>query len=120
MRAASVSPGLASRRVDQWLWFARLVKSRSRAARLCAAGAVTVNGVTVGKANQAIRIGDTIGLPQGGVRRIVRVVALGTRRGPAPEARSLYEEAGAPANLFELAPAWIPLLVSDDELNGDH
>jgi ribosome-associated heat shock protein Hsp15 len=106
--------------VDQWLWFARLAKSRSRAARLCTAGAVTVNGVAVGKANQAIRIGDTVAVPQGSVRRIFRVVALGTRRGPAPEARLLYDEAGAPANLCELAPAWIPLLVSDDELSGDH
>jgi ribosome-associated heat shock protein Hsp15 len=119
LTAGSVSSASASRRVDQWLWFARLTKSRSQAARLCAGGAVTVNGVTVGKANQAIQIGDTIAVPQGSVRRIVRVVALGTRRGPAPEARSLYEEARAPVSLQEFTPAWIPLLVSDDELNGD-
>ena len=119
MTSGSGLPATASRRVDQWLWFARLAKSRSRAARLCTAGAVTVNGVAVGKANQAIRIGDTVTVPQGGMRRIVRVVALGMRRGPAPEAQSLYEETGAPEKLLKLAPAWTPLLVSDDELKGD-
>ena len=69
-------------RLDQWLWFARFVKSRSLAARLCATGAVTVNGSPVKKANHTVRMGDIVVLPQGGWQRTVRVVALGIRRGP--------------------------------------
>ena len=101
-------------RLDQWLWFARFVKSRSLAARLCAAGAVTVNGSPVKKANHPVRVGDIVVLPQGGWQRTVRVVALGIRRGPAPEARLLYEEAAVSVRLADLAPAWMPLLAGDE------
>ena len=101
-------------RLDQWLWFARFVKSRSLAARLCAAGAVTVNGSPVKKANHPVRMGDVVVLPQGGGQRTVRVVALGIRRGPAPEARLLYEEAAVSVRLADLAPAWMPLLAGDE------
>jgi ribosome-associated heat shock protein Hsp15 len=101
-------------RLDQWLWFARFVKSRSLAARLCAAGAVTVNGSPVKKANHPIRMGDIVVLPQGGWQRTVRVVALGIRRGPASEARLLYEEAAVSIRLADLAPAWMPLLAGDE------
>jgi ribosome-associated heat shock protein Hsp15 len=108
-----------SRRLDRWLWFARFVKSRSLAARLCASGAVTVNGAAVRKANHTIRIGDVVAVQQGAFRRTLRVLALGMRRGPAPEARLLYEETGVPVRLAELAPAWAPLLVNDDEVKID-
>lgn len=101
-------------RLDQWLWFARFVKSRSLAARLCAAGAVTVNGSPVKKPNHPIRLGDIVVLPQGSWQHTVRVVALGIRRGPAPEARLLYEEAAASVRLADLAPAWMPLLGGDE------
>ena len=101
-------------RLDQWLWFARFVKSRSLAARLCAAGAITVNGAPVKKANHPIRMGDIVVLPQGGWQRTIRVVALGIRRGPAPEARLLYEEAAVSIRLADLAPAWMPLLAGDE------
>ena len=101
-------------RLDQWLWFARFVKSRSLAARLCAAGAARVNGSPVKKANHPVRMGDIVVLPQGGWQRTVRVVALGIRRGPAPEARLLYEEAAVSVRLADLAPAWMPLLAGDE------
>lgn len=104
----------ASRRLDQWLWFARFVKSRSLAARLCAAGAVTVNGVAIGKPNHAVRAGDVVGVPQGPWQRTVEVVALGVRRGPALEARTLFREKEA-VRRADLAPAWEPLLLADDE-----
>jgi ribosome-associated heat shock protein Hsp15 len=115
LSGSNASPARATRRLDQWLWFARFVKSRSLAAQLCTAGAVTVNGLTVSKANQMVRIGDAIALPQGAFCRTVRVLALGWRRGPAAEARSLYEETVAPARRSEPEPAWTPLLVGDDE-----
>jgi ribosome-associated heat shock protein Hsp15 len=102
------------RRLDQWLWFARFVKSRSLASRLCAAGSVAVNGVAVKKGNHTIRVGDAIALPQGPFRRTVRVQKLGQRRGPATEAQLLYEETATPVRLSELAPTWIPLLADDE------
>jgi ribosome-associated heat shock protein Hsp15 len=100
----------AKTRLDQWLWFARFAKSRSLAARLCAAGAVAINGSTVTKPNQAVRVGDIVIVPQGGWRRTVRVQALGVRRGPASEARLLYEEETAPLRLSAVLYDWIPLL----------
>jgi ribosome-associated heat shock protein Hsp15 len=109
---------LPGRRLDQWLWFARLVKSRSLAARLCAAGAVTVNGVAIRKPDQRVRIGDTISVPQGGYQRTVRVLALGSRRGPATEARLLYEEMAAPVRMSDVVGAWVPLLEDGDNFSA--
>lgn len=104
------APERAKARLDQWLWFARFVKSRSLATRLCAAGAVAINGSIVTKPNQAVRVGDVVKLPQGGWQRTVRVLALGARRGPASEARLLYEEAAAALRLSTIPSEWIPLL----------
>lgn len=114
MIAGDRSTETASRRLDQWLWFARLVKSRSLAGRLCTEGAVSVNQAAVRKPNHSIRIGDIVIVPQGPFRRTVRVLALGTRRGPAIEGRQLYEESAAPARLSESAPEWTPLLADPD------
>jgi ribosome-associated heat shock protein Hsp15 len=100
-----------SRRLDQWLWFARFVKSRSLAQRLCAAGSVLVNGVAVSKANHAVRAGDIVVVMQRGWERTVRVVALGVRRGPASEARGLFEETAARRTE---PPVWEPLLFAED------
>jgi ribosome-associated heat shock protein Hsp15 len=105
---------LNGRRLDQWLWFARLVKSRSRAARLCTAGAVAVNGITVKKVNHILRTGESVTVHQGACSRTVRVLALGARRGPAPEARLLYEETAPPIRQSELMPEWTPLLRDED------
>jgi ribosome-associated heat shock protein Hsp15 len=111
--AGAGTPLASSRRLDQWLWFARLVKSRSLAQRLCAAGAVTLNRLPVRKANQIVRIGDVVVTPQGAFRRTVRVLALGTRRGPASEARLLFEEIADPVRLADPAAAWDLLLAED-------
>ncbi|HEY1798753.1 MAG TPA: RNA-binding S4 domain-containing protein [Stellaceae bacterium] len=97
----------ATRRLDQWLWFARFVKSRSLAARLCTGGAVSVNGEKAKKASQAIRPGDLLGLRLGKSRRQIRIVALGDRRGPALEARGLYDEIEVEERP---APEWQSLL----------
>jgi ribosome-associated heat shock protein Hsp15 len=108
-----MAPERAKTRLDQWLWFARLAKSRSLAARLCAAGAIAINGTTVTKPNQTVRVGDFVVMPQGDVQRTVQVLALGARRGPASEARGLYQ-ATAAARLSDLAPIWVPLLEEED------
>jgi ribosome-associated heat shock protein Hsp15 len=118
LTAIDAAPERAKARLDQWLWFARFVKSRSLAARLCATGAVTLNGGAVKKPNQTVRVGDVIVLPQGGWQRTVRVVALGVRRGPAAEARTLYEEAGTARRLADAAPDWVPLLDGTEPASG--
>ncbi len=110
---AVTGPDRAKARLDQWLWFARFAKSRSLAARLCAAGAVAINGSPARKPNQTVRVGDFVVIPQGGWQRTVRVRALGTRRGPADEAHTLYEETAAAARLRDLTPEWVPLLDPD-------
>lgn len=115
MKADGAAAEVSGRRLDQWLWFARLVKSRSRAARLCTAGAVKVNQVTLKKADRLVRIGDTIVVPQGIFCRTVRVLGLGARRGPAAEARRLYDEVDAPIRLSDFNPVWQPLLMGEDE-----
>jgi ribosome-associated heat shock protein Hsp15 len=114
LTAITPAPERAKARLDQWLWFARFVKSRSLAARLCAAGAVAINGSSVRKPHQTVRVGDVVVIPHGGMQRTVRVLALGVRRGPAAEARALYEEAAAALRVRDAIPEWVPLLEEDD------
>ncbi|HSV29684.1 MAG TPA: RNA-binding S4 domain-containing protein [Candidatus Omnitrophota bacterium] len=79
-----------SLRIDKWLWFARFFKTRSLAASVVEGGQVWLNGVVVGKCSQTVKPGDELAFPLGGRLRRVTVVALGERRGPAPEAQGLY------------------------------
>ena len=79
-------------RLDKWLWQARFFKSRALASKICAAGRVRIDGERVTKAHATIRPGHVLTFPQARDIRVVRVVALGTRRGPAVEARTLYED----------------------------
>lgn len=83
-------------RIDKWLWYGRFFKSRSLAARMCAARRMRLNRVIVSKAHATVKPGDVLTFPQGGRIRVVKVVALGERRGPAAEARALYEELASP------------------------
>lgn len=79
-------------RVDKWLWHARFFKTRSRAAKLVSDGRLRLNAERVSKSSTLVGAGDTLTFPQGRVIRVVRVVAPGTRRGPAAEAEALYED----------------------------
>lgn len=79
-------------RLDKWLWQARFFKSRTLASRLCAEGRVRIGGRVVDKAHHPVRVGDVLTFPQARTVRAVRVLALGTRRGPPAEARRLYDD----------------------------
>jgi ribosome-associated heat shock protein Hsp15 len=79
-------------RIDKWLWQARFFKVRGTASKLCTRGRVRVDGRVIRKAHYAVRMGDVLTFPQERRIRVVRVVALGTRRGPAPEATTLYQD----------------------------
>src|SRR5512134_662109 len=89
-------------RLDKWLWYARLYKSRTLATGACGTGRMRVNGVPIAKAHQAVKAGDVLTFPQGPHIRVIRVLSLGVRRGPASEARLLYEDL-APAGASEPA-----------------
>lgn len=83
-------------RVDRWLWFARLLKSRTLAATLVTSGKLRLNGERMTKASRSVKPGDVLTFPLGHHVRVVKVVAPGSRRGPAPEARALYEDLAPP------------------------
>jgi ribosome-associated heat shock protein Hsp15 len=85
----------ASIRLDKWLWHARFVKSRALAQRLITGGAARVNAVRVLKPATTVRVGDGLSFAQGREVRAVRILALGSRRGPASEAQTLYAEIGS-------------------------
>jgi ribosome-associated heat shock protein Hsp15 len=77
-------------RLDKWLWHARFVKTRALAASLIEAGSVRVNGTRVSRPGRDVTPGDVLTFPQGPRIRVVRILELGLRRGPSPEAQVLY------------------------------
>jgi ribosome-associated heat shock protein Hsp15 len=79
-------------RLDKWLWYARFYKSRTLAAVACSSGRIRINGVPVAKSHRHLKPGDVLTFPHGSHIRIIRVLALGSRRGPASEARLLYQD----------------------------
>jgi ribosome-associated heat shock protein Hsp15 len=79
-------------RLDKWLWFARFAKTRTLAAKLVTSGFVRVNGQKTDSPAKALAVGDVVTLALARSTIVVRVEALGSRRGPAPEARGLYGE----------------------------
>jgi ribosome-associated heat shock protein Hsp15 len=85
-------PTAPVQRLDRWLWFARLLKSRTLAAQLVERGKVRVNRVRVVKTSHALRQGDVLTLALRGKVRVLKVLALGARRGPPKEARGLYQD----------------------------
>lgn len=83
---------MAEQRLDKWLWCARLIKTRTGAARLIAAGKVRINGVRALKPSRLVHIGDVVtATPLGGLS-VLRVVDITERRGPASLAQTLYED----------------------------
>ena len=85
-------------RLDRYLFFIRLVKSRTLAQALIEAGHVRIDGRRVAKASEEVRAGSVIALPLRGKVRVLRVLTLPPRRGPASEARACYEELGEAAD----------------------
>jgi ribosome-associated heat shock protein Hsp15 len=83
-------------RIDKWLWFARFFKTRSLAASTVQAGEVRLNGQPVTKPSTTVKPGDDLVFPTGRRMRRVTMLALGERRGPAPEAQALYREETPP------------------------
>ena len=83
-------------RLDKWLWHARLFRSRSLASKFCLEGRIRIGGRVVEKAHQMVKPGDVLTFAHGRDVKVLKIVALGKRRGPAPEARTLYEDLSTP------------------------
>ncbi len=80
-------PGI---RLDKWLWQARFFKTRTLASKNVNAGHIYVNEVKASKAATKVYVDDDLRFVQGRTERIIRIAALGERRGPATEAQALY------------------------------
>ena len=78
-------------RIDKWLWAARFFKTRSLAAKAVSGGHVRLNAARV-KPAHPLQVGDTLVIRRGEEEFTVVVLALSRRRGPAVQARTLYEE----------------------------
>ena len=81
-------------RIDRFLFFIRLLKSRTLAQSVIDEGYVRIDGQRVEKPSDQVHVGSVIALPLRGHVRILRILALPHRRGPASEARACYEEVG--------------------------
>lgn len=91
-------------RLDKWLWAARFYKTRSAATDAVLGGRVHVNGARVRPAKE-LRVGDELELTLGVSRRVVEVLALSDKRGPAPVAATLYRETPESVEARERAAA---------------
>ena len=91
-------------RVDKWLWYARFFKTRTLASKFVESGKIRrtpempedAETQRLTKPNQSVTPGDVLTFPLGAHIRIVKILAVGTRRGPAPEAQGLYEDLSPP------------------------
>ncbi|MEL6506066.1 MAG: RNA-binding S4 domain-containing protein [Pseudomonadota bacterium] len=90
----------ASQRIDKWLWYARFFKTRSKASTFVNGGNVRVsrgdNANRIEKAATPVQAGDVLSFMIGQRVRIIEIAACGTRRGPAPEAQTLYHDRSPP------------------------
>src|SRR5262245_15752489 len=83
-------------RLDKWLWYARLAKTRTLAQKLAVSGRVRINRDRADSASHAVKIGDVLTIAHAGWIRVLKIAATGDRRGPATEARLLYEDLSPP------------------------
>jgi ribosome-associated heat shock protein Hsp15 len=91
-------------RLDRFLWWARLAKTRSAAQAIAADGRLRIDGRPVDRAHAAVRVGNVLTYAAHGRVRVVRVEGLPVRRGPAPEAQACYADLAAANVSQEAAP----------------
>lgn len=92
----SETPGMELQRLDKWLWFARFFKSRTLAGKACSSRKVRINSQIATKASATVKAGDVLTFPRGHHIRVIRILDVGQRRGPALEAQALYEDLAPP------------------------
>jgi len=79
-------------RLDKFLWFVRLAKTRSLAQQVASSGHLRIDGRAVDRAHAIVRVGNVLSFPLHGRVRLIRIEALPARRGPAPEAQACYTD----------------------------
>lgn len=89
---STLTAGGPGQRLDKWLFYSRLYKSRELAQTAIAHGHVWINGKTALKPAEGVKIGDRLIVQTGTSHRWLTILEIGTRRGPASEARLLYDE----------------------------
>lgn len=89
---AGAAAGEKSQRLDKWLWYARVVKTRTLATRLVSGGKVRINREKTDKPSTALKVGDVVTVTVQRRVRVLEVVELGDRRGPASEAETLFAD----------------------------
>ena len=94
---AATEPAAGRQRLDKWLWFARVVKTREAAAALVESGHVRLNGQKTLKPGHGVKPGDVLTIVLNARVRVMHVEAMAERRGPAEAARQLYREPGMSA-----------------------
>ena len=93
-------------RIDKWLWHARFFKTRTLAQTQVTTGKIRVNSERISKPNRTVRAGDVLTFVKAGRVRIIEILEISTKRGPASEAQTLYND---------LSPA--PAKTSNDDPN---
>jgi len=91
-------------RIDRLLWYLRLAKSRSIAQAMAEAGHIRINGTRVERAHRKVSVGDILTIPLARDVRVLEILTLPERRGPAPEAQSCYRVLDEPRS-FPIAAA---------------
>jgi ribosome-associated heat shock protein Hsp15 len=81
-----------SLRLDKFLWFARIVKTRTLAQQMAEEGRIRCSGRVIDRSHAPVKIGDVLSFAQRGQVRVIKVEAIPARRGPPAEARTLYSE----------------------------
>jgi ribosome-associated heat shock protein Hsp15 len=95
---APSSIAIDQQRLDKWLWFARLVKTRKQAARLVADGYVRVNAQRIEAPGRMVGTGDVLTVALESRVRVLRIVGFAPRRGSASEAQRLFEDLAGSAS----------------------
>lgn len=98
------TPPRSTIRLDKWLWHARFFKTRTLAAKIVSGGHVRVNASKTAKPAHKVGEGDVLTFAQGSRIRVVRILAPGERRGPAPEAHMLYADMSPEQEKIPSAP----------------
>ena len=127
-------------RLDKWLWYARFFKTRSAATKAISGGRFRLDGMVMNKPHRQALCGQVLTFIQGDRIRVIKITALGSRRGPATEASLLYEDltpardvpaktrkvkqpefearskgSGRPTKLQRRATDWLKARINDNE-----
>ncbi|MEX3011579.1 RNA-binding S4 domain-containing protein [Hoeflea sp. TYP-13] len=97
--------GQDRQRIDKWLFFARVVKSRSLAAKLAQSGRVRVNGDKIDQPSRQVAAGDVLTVTLDRKIMVLKILGPGERRGPYEEAKLLYEDLSPPPVASDKRPA---------------